>query len=161
AERNHLLEALKLDGRLAKTVLDAPGHRKRLAWTHGALAPVLARLGDTRGALRHLEEGKGLLERLLADDPRNLEYRRRRASRLTGRSPALGGAGRPAEAVDDARQALAAREKLAADPGGAFDRDELVVAYHNLAYQLASAGRSAEARRWYRASLAARDDLAA
>src|SRR5581483_6685748 len=45
AERDHLSAALNLDERLAELVPDAPGHRKRLAWTHGALARALARLG--------------------------------------------------------------------------------------------------------------------
>src|SRR5262249_18495567 len=101
------------------------------------------------------------LERLLAEDPGNPEYRRLLASQRTGRSKVLDQAGRFAEAVDDARHALADREELAADPGSTVDREQLVVAYHNLGLQLPHAGQLAEAERWYRAALAAQDRQAA
>jgi WD40 repeat protein/tetratricopeptide (TPR) repeat protein len=160
AERDHLVTALNLDQRLAEAVPEAAGHRKRLAWTHDALARVLARLGDTGGALSHWEAGVGLLSQLTLDDPGNPVYRRLRAGSLTGRSQILDLAGRRAEAVAAARQAVAAREELAADPGTLTDRDQLGVAYHNLGFQLSRAGQSAEAERWYKTSLAARDQLA-
>jgi WD40 repeat protein/tetratricopeptide (TPR) repeat protein len=160
AARDHLIAARKLDERLAD-LAPAPGHRKRLAWTHGALARELARLGDTAGALLHLETEAGLLERLLAEAPGNPEYRRLFAAQRTGRSKILDQAGRFAEALDEARHALADREELAADPGSALDREQLSVAYHNLGFQLSHVGRPAEAERWYRAALAERDRLAA
>jgi serine/threonine protein kinase/WD40 repeat protein/tetratricopeptide (TPR) repeat protein len=161
AERDHLIAALNLDERLAEIVPDAPGHRKRLAWTHGALARALARLGDTGGALRHLETEARLLERLLAEDPGSPEYRRLLAAQRTGRSKVLDQAGRRAEAANDARHALADREELAADPGSAVDREQLAVAYHNLGFQTSRAGQPAEAERCYRAALAAQDRLVA
>jgi tetratricopeptide (TPR) repeat protein len=64
------------------------------------------------------------------------------------------------EAVEAARQAVAAREELAADPATPTDRDQLRVAYHNLGFQLSRAGQPAEAERWYKAVLAAGDQLA-
>jgi serine/threonine protein kinase/WD40 repeat protein/tetratricopeptide (TPR) repeat protein len=161
AERNHLIAALNLDEQLAKIMPDAPGHRKRLAWTHGALARALARLGDTAAALRHLETEARLLDRFLADDPGNPQYRRLLATQRTDRSKVLGQAGRFAEAVDDARRALADREELAADPGSVLDREQLMVAYHNLGFELSRTGQRAEAERWYRAALAAQERLAA
>jgi serine/threonine protein kinase/WD40 repeat protein/tetratricopeptide (TPR) repeat protein len=160
AERDHLVEALKLDERLAETVRDAAGHRKRLAWTHGALARALARLGDTAAALSHLEAEAELLRRLTLDDPGNPVYRRLRADGLYGRAQVLDWAGRRAEAVEAARQAVASRAELAADPGTLTDRDQLGVAYHNLGFQLSRAGQAAEAERWYNAALAAGDRLA-
>jgi serine/threonine protein kinase/WD40 repeat protein/tetratricopeptide (TPR) repeat protein len=157
AERDHLAAALDLDGRLAEAVPDAPGHRKRLAWTHGALALALSRLGDTRSALVHLEAEVGLLRRLALDDPGNAEYRRLSASVLTGRGQVLDRAGRRAEAVEAARQAVAARKELVADPGTPSDREQLAVASNNLGLQLARAGQTAEAEHWYNAALAASD----
>jgi serine/threonine protein kinase/WD40 repeat protein/tetratricopeptide (TPR) repeat protein len=161
AERDHMIAALNLDERLAEMVPDAPGHRKRLAWTHGAVARALTRLGHTADALQHLAVEERLLERLLAEDPGNPEYRRLLATQWTDRSRALDQAGRFAEAVDDARHALADRQQLAADPGSAVDREQLGVAYHNLGFQISRAGQPAEAERWYRAALAAKDRLAA
>jgi WD40 repeat protein len=155
AARDHLLTALDRDARLAEAVPDSAGHRKRLAWTHGALGRALARLGDTEAALGHLRVAGGLLRRLCRDEPRNPVYRRLRASRLTEKARVLDRAGRRPEAVDGARRAVAAREKLAADPGTPTDLEQLAVAYHNLGHQLARAGRPAEAERWYRAALAA------
>jgi serine/threonine protein kinase/WD40 repeat protein/tetratricopeptide (TPR) repeat protein len=160
AERDSLMAALDRDRRLAEAVPDAAGHRRRLAGTHGALARALTRLGDTEGALRHLGDEAGLLERLLADDPRNPDYRRLLASHFTDRSRALDRAGQKGKAVDDARHALADREKLAADPATPLDREQLAVAYHNLGFQLSRAGQRAEAESWYRAALAAEDRLA-
>jgi serine/threonine protein kinase/WD40 repeat protein/tetratricopeptide (TPR) repeat protein len=161
AERDHLLAALDRDGRLADALSDVPGHRKRLAWTHGALARALAPLGDADGALGHLEAEAGLLQRLLADEPGGPEYRRLLAKRLTDRSRLLYQVGRPAEAVDDARRALAERERLAADTGSPADRENVAVALGNLGLELTHAGQPAEAERYYRESLAARDRLAA
>src|SRR5262245_37681122 len=160
AERDHLVAALDVNKRLAEIVPDAPGHRKRLAGAHGALALALARLGDTAAALSHLEAQAELLRRLLLDDPGNPEYRRQRANGLAGRGQVLEGAGRRAEALDAYRQALAAREELAADPGTPDDRSQLGVAYHNLGYELSLAGQTAEAERWYHAALAVSDRLA-
>jgi tetratricopeptide (TPR) repeat protein len=160
AERDHLLTALNLDERLAETVPDAPGHRKRLAWTHGALAGALARLGGTAGALRHLETEARILEQLRAEDPKNPVYRRLLAARWTDRSRVLDRAGRFAEAVNDAERARADREELAADPGSTLDREQRAVAYNNLAFQLSRADRPEEAERWYRAALAAQEQLA-
>jgi tetratricopeptide (TPR) repeat protein len=156
AERDHIMAALSLDARLAEAVPDAAGHRKRLAWTHGALA----QLSDLGAAQPHLEAEAGLLRRLTLADPGNPVYRRLRAGSLTGRSRVLDRAGRWAEAVTAARQAVAAREELAVDPGTAIDRDQLWVAYHNLGHQLSRAGQPAEAERWYKAALAAGDQLA-
>jgi serine/threonine protein kinase/WD40 repeat protein/tetratricopeptide (TPR) repeat protein len=160
AERDHLAAALDLDRRLAETVPDAPGHRMRLAWTHTLLARALARLRNTAAALAHLESAAGLLKRLTLDDPGNPEYRRHRALELGVRKEVLGWAGRHAEAVDAARQAVAARKELAADPGTPNDRSQLAVAYHNLGAQLVHAGQKAEAERWYNAALAAGDRVA-
>jgi WD40 repeat protein len=161
AERDHLLTALDRDGRLAEDLPDVPGHRRRLAWTHGALARALAALGDTGGALRQLEAEAGLLQRLLADEPGSPEYRQLLARRLTDRSWVLRQAGRQAEAVDDARRALAECEQLAADTGSTADRQQLAAALNNVGLELAHAGHPAEAERYYRAALAARDRLAA
>jgi serine/threonine protein kinase/WD40 repeat protein/tetratricopeptide (TPR) repeat protein len=161
AQRDHLLTAMNLDERLAEIVPEAAGHLRRLAGTHNTLAGALAQLGDTRGALRHADVGAGMLNRLLAGNPGNPQYRRLLAGGLTCRSRVLDRAGRLAEAVDDARRAVADREKLAADPGGTIDREQLVVAYHNLGFQLARAGRPAEAQLWYQAALTAGDRLAA
>jgi serine/threonine protein kinase/WD40 repeat protein len=158
--RDHLRAALKLDEELAELVPDAAGHRKRLAWTHGALARAVARLGDTTAALRHLEAEAKLLERLLGEEPGNPQYRRLLAAQRTDRSKILDQAGRFAEAVDDAQQALADREELVANPGSVVDREQLAVAYHNLGFQLSHVGRQAKAERWYRAALAAQDRLA-
>jgi serine/threonine protein kinase/WD40 repeat protein len=160
AERDQFATALGLDERLAEAVPGAPGHRRRLAWTHGALARALAALGDTGTALSHLEVEAGLLKQLTLDDPGNPDYRRLGAAALTGRSRVLDRVGRLTEAVEAARQAVAAWEELAADPGTPTDREEVVVAYHNLAFQLSRAGRSAEAERWYNTTLAAGDRLA-
>src|SRR5262249_32036662 len=76
-------------------------------------------------------------------------------------SKVLDQAGRFAEALDDARHALADREELAIALGGTIDREQLVVAYHNLGHQLSRAGQRVEAERWYRAALTAQDRLAA
>jgi serine/threonine protein kinase/WD40 repeat protein/tetratricopeptide (TPR) repeat protein len=160
AERDHLVAALDLDRRLAETVPDAPGHRKRLAWTHSALARPLARLGNTEAALSHLDSAAELLRRLTLGDPGNPEYRRHRANGLAGRAQVLEWAGRRAEAVASARQAVAVRKELAADPGTPNDRSQLAVAYHNLGFQLFQAGLKAEAERWYNAALAAGDQVA-
>jgi WD40 repeat protein/serine/threonine protein kinase/tetratricopeptide (TPR) repeat protein len=160
AERDQLLAALALDRRLAETVPDAPGHRKRLAATHTALARPLARLRDTEAALAHLDSAAELLDRLTLDDPGNPEYRRHRAYELGIRKEVLAWAGRHAEAVDAARQAVASRKELAADPGTPNDRVQLAVAYHNLGAQLFHAGQNAEAERWYNAALAAGDQVA-
>ncbi len=161
AERDSLMAALDRDGRLAEAVPDAAGHRKRLASTHGALARALVPLGDTEGALRHLEAEAGLLERLLADDPGNPDYCRLLASHFTDRSRVLDQGGRKGKAVEDARRALDARGKLASGPATPLDREQLAVAYHNLGFQLARAGKREEAERWYRSALAAEDRLAA
>jgi serine/threonine protein kinase/WD40 repeat protein/tetratricopeptide (TPR) repeat protein len=161
ANRDQLLAALELDKRLAKTMPDAPGFRRRVAWTHTALARPLARLGNTRDALAHLESAAGLLNRLTLDDPGNPEYRRHRAYELDMRGLVLEWAGRWAEAVAATRQAVAVWKELAADPGTPNDRSQLVFAYHRLGFQLAGAGRRAEAEESYRASLAVGDRLAA
>jgi WD40 repeat protein/tetratricopeptide (TPR) repeat protein len=160
-ERAQLLTALNRDERLAELLPDATGHRKRLAWTHGALARALSQLGDSGAALKHLETEAALLERLLADEPGNPLYRRLLASRLTSRSQVLDRAGQLAEAVDEARRAVTSREELAAEPGTTTDREQLSVAYHNLGFQLVRAGKPAEAARWYDAALDALDRLAA
>jgi WD40 repeat protein/tetratricopeptide (TPR) repeat protein len=159
-QRDQLLTALELDKRLAEAVPDAPGHRKRLAWTHTTLARPLARLGNTRAALAHLDSAAELYNRLARDDPGNPEYRRHGAYELSTRVLVLEWAGRQAEAVDVARQALAVRKELAADPGSPTDREQVVLAYHLLAFQLSRAGQPAEAERWYNTSLDAGDRLA-
>jgi len=160
AVRDHLKAALSLDERLAEILPDAPGHRKRQAGTYGALARAQAQLGDTSEALRDLEAEARLLEQLLTEDPGNPAYRRLVASQRTDRSRVFDQAGRFEEALDNARQALADREELAA-PGDTVDHEQLVVAYHNLGLQLSRAGRLAEAERWYRTALTAQDRLAA
>jgi tetratricopeptide (TPR) repeat protein len=159
AERDQLLAALELDKRMAETVPDAPGHRKRLAWTHAALARALGRRGDTVAALSHLDAAAELLKRLALDDPANPEYRRLRAYGLSTRSVVLKLAGRRAEAIDAARQDMAARKVLADDPGTPRDRTQLSVAYCNLGIVLFIAGQNAEAERWYKAALAVGDQL--
>jgi serine/threonine protein kinase/WD40 repeat protein len=161
AQREHLIATMNLDEQLAEMAPDAPGHRQRLASIHLSLARVVAGFGKTADALEHLEAAAKLLERLVAEDPANAECRRLLASQRTGRSRALDQAGRFAEAVDDARKALTEREKLAADPGTTVDREQVGVAYNNLAFQMSRAGQPAEAERWYRAALAAKDRLAA
>jgi serine/threonine protein kinase/WD40 repeat protein/tetratricopeptide (TPR) repeat protein len=160
-ERDLLKTAISRDEQLAAMLPDVAGHRKRLAGTHGRLARVLSQLGDTAGALRHLEIEEELLARLLEDEPGQPEYRRLRASRLTGRGQVLDRAGRLNEAVDDARRAVTEREKLAADPGQTLDREQLSVAYHNLGLQLVHAGQPAEAERSYRMALDVGDRLTA
>ena len=161
AERVHLVTALNLYERLAETVPNAPGHRKRLARTHGALGRALARLGDIDSALRHLDLEAKLLQQLLVEHRGNVEYRRLLASQRTGRSKVLDQAKRMAEAVADARRAVADRTELAADPGTPLDREQLAVAYHNLGMELTNNAQWAEAEDWYRAALAAWDRLAA
>jgi serine/threonine protein kinase/WD40 repeat protein len=161
AERDHLVATLNLDEQLAEVVPDAPGHRKRLAWTHGALGRALARLGKIDSALQHIDRESALLLQLLVEHPGNAEYRRLLAAQRTGRSKALGQAGKFEEAVSDARRAVADREELAANPGKPLDREQLAVAYHNLGFELAVAGQRTEAERWYLAALAAQDRLAA
>jgi tetratricopeptide (TPR) repeat protein len=160
AERDQLLAALELDKRSAEAGPDAPGRRNRLASTHTALAVPLARLGNTEAALAHLDAAAELVKRLTLDDPGNPEYRRRRAHELGVRKDVLGWAGRHAEAVEAARQTVAVRKELAADPGTPNDRTQLAVAYQNLGAQLFHAGQSAEAERWYNAVLAACDQVA-
>jgi serine/threonine protein kinase/WD40 repeat protein/tetratricopeptide (TPR) repeat protein len=160
AERDHSIRALRLDEQLAEAVPDAPVHRQRLAGTHAALARALSLLGDTPAALKHLETAAGILERLLADDPGNAEYRRLLAARFTDRSRILDQAGQVAGSVADARRAVADREKLAADTGLRLDREQLMVAYHNLGLQLSRAGQWVEAERWYRDALAVQARLA-
>jgi serine/threonine protein kinase/WD40 repeat protein len=160
AERDHLIAVLSLTERLVQLVPDAPAHRRRAAWTHGALARALDRLGDTPAALQHFEAEAKLVEGLLAEASGNPVYRRLRASQRAGRSNALDHAGRFAEALDDARRALAEWEELADEPGSVEDRQQLAVAYHNLGLQMVRAGKSAEAERWYRTALAAQDRLA-
>src|SRR5262249_56234181 len=107
AERDQLLAALELDERLAEMVPDAPGHRKRLAWTHVVLARSLARLGNTEAALAHLDSAAELLKRLLLDHPGNPEYRRHRAFELGMRVQVQEWAGRRTEALDATRQPMA------------------------------------------------------
>jgi WD40 repeat protein/tetratricopeptide (TPR) repeat protein len=160
AERDHLIRALNLDEQLAESVPDAPDHRKRLSWTHGALGRALARLGKTDSALQHLDLESTLLQQLLVEQPGNVEYRRLVAAERTGRSKVLDQAGRFEEAVSCARSAVADREELAAGPGKPLDREQLAVAYHNLGFQLSRAGQRAEAERYYLAALAALDRLA-
>src|SRR5262249_43650670 len=118
------------------------------------------RLGTPKAARAHLKPGAEWVRQLTLDDPGNAEYRRQRANGLGGRAEVLGWAGRQAEAIEAARQAVAARKELAADPGIPNDRAQLVVAYHNLGYLLSRSGQSAEAERWYNAALAAGDQVA-
>jgi tetratricopeptide (TPR) repeat protein len=160
AQRDQLLTALELYKRLAETVPDVPGHRQRVAWTHITLARPLAHLRDTEAALAHLDSAGELLKRLTVDDPGNPEYRRCRAYELGMRRYVLGWARRLAEAVDAARQAVAVRKELAADPGTPSDRSQLVSAYLNLGLELSKAGQKAEAERWYNAALAEGDAVA-
>jgi serine/threonine protein kinase/WD40 repeat protein len=160
AQRDRLRVALELDKRLAETAPDAPGHRQRLAWTYTTLARSLARLGEKKAALAHLDAAARLLNRLTRDDPGNPEYRRNRAYELGVRRLVLELAGRPAEAVAAARRAVAVRKELAADPGTPEDRSQLVVVYHHLGFVLYQAGRKVEAERCYTAALAADDRLA-
>jgi serine/threonine protein kinase/WD40 repeat protein/tetratricopeptide (TPR) repeat protein len=160
AERDHLGAALDLERRLAETVPDAPGHRKRLAWTHVVLARALARAGNTEAAVAHLDSAAELLKRLLLDDPGNPEYRRHRAHELAIRVQVLEWAGRRAEAVAAARGVVALKQELAADPGTPDDRNQLAVAYANLGIEVFRAGQSAEAERLYKAALAEGDRLA-
>jgi serine/threonine protein kinase/WD40 repeat protein/tetratricopeptide (TPR) repeat protein len=159
AEREHLVAALNLDEKLAEAVPDAPGHRKRLAWTHDSLARTLGRLGDTAAALAHLDAAVELLKRLTLDDPANPEYRRYRAKGLEGRGQVLERAGRRTEALDATRQAVAARKELADDPGTPNDRSQLAVAYYNFGIRLSRAGQNAEAEQWCKAAVAVGDQL--
>jgi serine/threonine protein kinase/WD40 repeat protein/tetratricopeptide (TPR) repeat protein len=160
ALRDRLRAALELDKRLAEIAPDAPGHRQRLAWTHATLAHSLARLGNTKAALAHLDAAARLLQRLTRDGPGNPEYRRNRAYELGMRRLVLELAGRRAEAVAAAHRAAAVRKELAADPGTPEDRSHLVVVHHHLAFALFKAGRKAEAERWFNAALAEDDRLA-
>jgi tetratricopeptide (TPR) repeat protein len=159
AERDQLLTALESDRRLAETVPDAPGHRKRVAWTHATVALPLARLGNTQAALAHLDSAAELYHRLALDDPGNPEYRRHRAYELSLRGLVLERAGRRAEAVDAARQEMAVRKELAAAPGTPRDRGHLAMAYYSLGFYLFKAGQKAEAERWYNAALAEGDQV--
>jgi serine/threonine protein kinase/WD40 repeat protein/tetratricopeptide (TPR) repeat protein len=161
AERDQLVAAIDADRRLTEAVPDTPGHRRRLAWTHGALARALARLGDTEAALSHLDSAVELLKRLmLDDDPGNPEYRRHHANTLATRAQVLEWARRRAEAVDAARQAMDVRKGLAADPGTVNDRSQLAVAYCILGLELWYAGQNAEAEQYYNAALATGDQVA-
>jgi serine/threonine protein kinase/WD40 repeat protein len=159
AEREQLVAALNLDERLAEALPEVAGHRKRLAWTHAALARALGRLGDTAAALAQLDAAAELLQRLALDDPANPEYRRYRAYGLGIRSQVLKWAGRRAEAIDATRQAMAARKELADDPGTPNDHSQLTVAYCNLGIVLSIAGQNAEAEQWYKAALEVGDQL--
>jgi WD40 repeat protein len=159
-EQDELAVALKLGERLAEAVPEAGGHRQRLAWAHRALARALARLGNTAAALSHLDADGELVRRLSLEDPGNRDYRRLIALGLTVRAEVLDRAGRKTEAADAARQAMAVRADLAADPGTSNDRDQLGVAYNNLGLHLWRAGKTAEAERWYNAAVAARERLA-
>jgi tetratricopeptide (TPR) repeat protein len=68
-------------------------------------------------------------------------------------------AGRRAESIDAARQEMAARKKLADDPGTPRDRTQFTVAYGNLGIVLFIAGQNAEAERCFKAALAVGDQL--
>jgi WD40 repeat protein/tetratricopeptide (TPR) repeat protein len=157
AERDQLLAGLEREKRLAETVPDAPAHRKRVAWTHATLACPLARLGQTKAALAHLEMAAELLNRLTLDDPGCREYRRHCAYELGMRAQVLEWAGKRDEAIDAARQAVTVREELATDPGSPSDRIQLVVAHHNHGFLLFKAGKKDEAEQWYNTALAAGD----
>src|SRR5262249_14257543 len=82
------------------------------------------------------------------------------AKGLAERAEVLKWARRHAEAVDAARQAVAARRELAADPATPNDRAQLAVASYNLGFQLFLAGQKTEAERWFSEALAACDQVA-
>jgi WD40 repeat protein/tetratricopeptide (TPR) repeat protein len=160
AQRDQLLAALELDRRAAETAPDVPAHRMRVAFDHTTLARPLARLGKTKAALEHLDSAAKLYKRLTLDDPGNPEYRRHHAYELSMRALVLEGVGRRAEAVDAARQEVAVRKDLAADPGTPRDRGHLGAACYNLGFYLFKAGQKAEAEQWYNSALAASDKVA-
>jgi hypothetical protein len=157
AERDHLLTALDLEGRLAEAVPDAPFHRRRLAWTHGAVARVLERTGG-REVVRHREAEARLLVRLVAEDPGNALYRERLMTAYHHLAFQRDRAGRSAEAQRLYQAALAVGDRLAADVPATADtpsfRFSRGATFHNLGIHRARAGATSAAEKLLRQAAA-------
>jgi tetratricopeptide (TPR) repeat protein len=116
--------------------------------------PNYPNVGDTTGALEHLEKSVAILKRGVSEHPSNAIFRRNLAIGHSNISDVLVALGRPDEALARQREALAAFEALAAtDPANAAARNDVAISVSKTAEMLLNAGRNAEAIREFERAL--------
>ncbi len=119
------------------------------------------KIGRTAEALASFGEGRAVMERAAAAEPRVASHRDLLAHLMTHVGLLLSRTGNPSGAEAEHRRALAIREKLADDHPAVTDfRSRLADSHHNLGLLLSRTGRPTEAEAEYRRALAIYGKLA-
>jgi non-specific serine/threonine protein kinase/serine/threonine-protein kinase len=124
--------------------------------------PNYPNVGDTTGALEHLERAAAVFAAAVQTHPANATFRRNLAIARSNISDVLSAVKRPADALARQREALAAFEALAAaDPANAAAKNDVAISVSKIAEMLDNSGRSAEAVREFQRALDVHVGLAA
>jgi eukaryotic-like serine/threonine-protein kinase len=145
-----LRRALKMGERLAADFPSVPQYHSHVGATCCNFGLLLVDQARAQDALDWYARSIRLLEANLAQDAHRLKDRLLLYDAYSGRANTLTNLKRNAEAVKDRAQALAIREKLAAD--GFIDpeqRTELAGNCVNLGNQIAAQGQAQDALEWY------------
>ena len=138
-----------------------PGVRRETARAYLRVGDIHEMLGEQAAAEQAYDGGRTILTDLRSEFPDDVGYRQDLAVCLNNLGGLFKDAGRTPEAEQAFRDALALRQRLVDDGGGADDRRELASVGSNLGVLLLDWGRYAEAETLLRQSLRLREELAA
>jgi tetratricopeptide (TPR) repeat protein len=118
------------------------------------LSTTLRAQGDLKEALEAADTCRAVMERLLAGDPGNNQWKRQLAASYQAIGDALRDAGRREEALEAYRKSLAIRGTLAADSADVGPRSDLAMSNERIGDLLAIGGQREAALEEYQKSLA-------
>jgi tetratricopeptide (TPR) repeat protein len=96
-------------------------------------SPVVANVGDTKGALEYMAKAQAATEKLVADHPTNLSYQQVLGSLYSASGQIFQGAGKQKEQLEANQKAVAiVRALVRQDPSNTFYRSELAAHFGNL-----------------------------
>ncbi len=138
-----------------------PAVRRETARAYLRVGDIHEMLGEQAAAEQAYDSGRTILTDLRSEFPDDARYRQDLAVCLNNLGGLFKDAGRTPEAEQAFRDALALRQRLVDDGGGADDRRELAAVGGNLGVLLLDWGRYAEAETLLRQSLRLREEMAA
>jgi len=163
----HRRRALDVMEAVAAIAPDDIATIRQLATAHAKLGnqlgnPNYPNVGDTAGALEHLERSIAILTKAVAAHPSNGAFRRNLAIGYSNLSDVLLALHRPADALARQREALASFEALAAaDPANVAARNDVAISVSKVAEMLDGMDRSKDAVREFQRALDVHVALAA